>query len=137
MSNILAVIGERLREERVRLGLTQEELATKAGMGKNSLLAYEKGKTPINIMMLMILGDFGVDLGYVLTARRASGDVNFEDRQMLDQLAKLSSRERSAIFAMVSVLTGDLVSIPEVDLQDLARKTIHDKQREYRGEDKE
>lgn len=134
MSKILAVIGERLRDERVRLGLTQLQLAEKAGMSKNSLLAYEKGTTAINITMLMILGDVGVDLGYVLTARRAAGGVDFADQQMLDQLAKLSTRERSAVFAMVSVLTGDLVSIPEVDLQDLAKKTIHDKRREYRGE---
>lgn len=39
-------IGERLKEERERIGLNQTELAAKAGASKNSQYNYEKGAEP-------------------------------------------------------------------------------------------
>ncbi|WP_162961855.1 helix-turn-helix domain-containing protein, partial [Pseudomonas aeruginosa] len=37
-------IGERLKEERQRLGMSQTELAEQCGVSKNTQLAYEKGE---------------------------------------------------------------------------------------------
>ena len=63
-------IGKRLREERVRLGYTQEVLATIGGVMVNAQGNYERGQRSPDARYLSRLADVDVDLLYVLTGRR-------------------------------------------------------------------
>jgi phage repressor protein C with HTH and peptisase S24 domain len=65
------MIGDRLKEERVRLKLAQPEFAEAAGAAKRTLIEWEKGTTSPNAVQLSALEAIGVDVYYVLTGKRS------------------------------------------------------------------
>ena len=69
-----AQIGERLRHERKRLGLSQQMFSEQVGVSRTAQANYELGKTPPDINYMARLGAVGVDVTYVLSGRR-SGEV--------------------------------------------------------------
>ena len=60
-------IGERLKEERERLGFSQTEFAAVAGASKNSQYNYEKGERSPDAAYLAAVAEKGVDILYVVT----------------------------------------------------------------------
>lgn len=71
----LVEVGQRLREERQRLGLDQRKMAIAGGVSRNSQLAYEAGHTPPNAEYLLELEKGGADAAYILTGRRSGGTL--------------------------------------------------------------
>lgn len=65
-------IGERLREERERLNLTQTAIALAADTTKQTQHAYETDRTPPKASYLAAIAVLGVDVAYVITGGRAS-----------------------------------------------------------------
>ena len=63
-------IGERLKEERVRLGFNQAEFAAFAGVAKTSQFNYEKGERSPDAEYLAAVSAQGVDILYVVTGER-------------------------------------------------------------------
>jgi transcriptional regulator with XRE-family HTH domain len=66
MSSRSVNIGERLREERKRLGLSQTDFARLAGVHMNTQSRYENGERGPDSSYLEALGKEGVDVNYVL-----------------------------------------------------------------------
>ncbi len=64
-------IGDRLREERVRMGMSQTEFAEVAGLIRKTLYGYECGERFPDAVALAKWADAGVDVMYVLTGNRA------------------------------------------------------------------
>ena len=62
--------GERIREERVRLGLSQSAFALRVGTSKTSQTNYEAGAYTPDLAYLAAAGAIGVDTGFVLTSLR-------------------------------------------------------------------
>lgn len=60
-------IGERLRAERVRLDLSQEEFAALAGAHRKSQGNYEKGERQPDAAYLAAIAAAGADVLYILT----------------------------------------------------------------------
>ncbi|WP_218240460.1 helix-turn-helix domain-containing protein [Comamonas fluminis] len=72
MSEIKYVqIGERLREERLRLGISQVDFAAACDASRNALLQWEKGETAPNAGVLALMAGLGVDVLYVVTGTKA------------------------------------------------------------------
>lgn len=67
MSNL----GDRLREERQRLGMNQAELGLTGGVQKQAQLKYEKGERSPDAIYLAAIAHAGVDVLYVLTGSRS------------------------------------------------------------------
>lgn len=65
------MIGERLKEERLRLGYNQPDFAAAADAAKRTLIDWEKGSTSPSAVQLSALTKIGVDVLYVLTGQRA------------------------------------------------------------------
>ena len=63
-------IGDRLREERDRLNLSQEEFAALGGASKRTQAAWEKGEQVPNAEFLSLVAEHGVDVLYVVTGQR-------------------------------------------------------------------
>ena len=63
-------LGERLREERNRLGMSQPAFAALAGTTKQTLFSWESGKTAPDGFQMSALSAHGVDLLYVLAGHR-------------------------------------------------------------------
>lgn len=62
---------ERLRSERERMGLTQDEMVLKTGVAKRSYCAYEGGETAPSAKLLTALVVVGLDVAYLLTGQRS------------------------------------------------------------------
>jgi transcriptional regulator with XRE-family HTH domain len=69
----MSEIGDRIKEERERLGLTQPQFAEAAGAAKRTLIEWEKGATAPTAVQLSALGKIGVDMLYILTGQRTGG----------------------------------------------------------------
>ncbi|MBF0096254.1 MAG: helix-turn-helix transcriptional regulator [Magnetococcales bacterium] len=65
---------ERLKEERKRLGHTQDEMAEIGGIAKSSLCNYEAGKREPSASFFTAIATAGVDVTYVLTGVRSSAN---------------------------------------------------------------
>jgi len=71
-TNTRMSIGSRLREERKRLGLTQESLGQIGGVRKQAQLLYEKDSFVPDANYLAAIAATGVDVLYVLTGKRST-----------------------------------------------------------------
>lgn len=67
-------IGERLKQERLRLGLSQTALAALVGTTKKSQITYEKGVMP-DAGYLSWLALSGADIQYIVTGHRQGGGI--------------------------------------------------------------
>ncbi|QIE87018.1 helix-turn-helix domain-containing protein [Pseudomonas nitroreducens] len=79
-------IGERLKEERLRIGITQSVLAEHCGVSKNTQLNYEKNERSPDGAYLEIAALVGVDVLYVITGRRLPADLDVLSSAELDLL---------------------------------------------------
>ena len=68
--NHLVSIGERLREERVRLGLSQTAFGELGGVTKKTQMLYEGGERAADSAYLAAVASSGVDVRYVVTGHR-------------------------------------------------------------------
>lgn len=62
--------GERLREERARLGMTQDEMAEVGGVGRTTQHIYEQDIRAPNLGYLDLLRNRGADLSYLVLGVR-------------------------------------------------------------------
>jgi transcriptional regulator with XRE-family HTH domain len=67
----METISERLRAERLRLGLTQEQLAKAGGVARSAQANYEKGERSPDAQYLAAVASAGVDVAFVVTGLRA------------------------------------------------------------------
>lgn len=68
-------VGQRMKEERQRLDLTQEEMARRLGISRGTYLSHEKELYPMDVPVLARMPDAGVDLRYVLTGKRSVTEI--------------------------------------------------------------
>jgi transcriptional regulator with XRE-family HTH domain len=100
-------IGERLKEERVRLGYNQGDFAAIAGVAKTSQFNYEKGERSPDAAYLAAVAEKGVDVLYVVTGRRtpeASSSFNGDEIDLVEHYRQLPDGDRHYTHKMVNVL---------------------------------
>lgn len=93
--------GERLREERERLGLSQPKLAAVAGTTKQTLFSWESGKTAPDGFQLGLLTTAGIDVLYIITGQRLSP----EHRAMFDVMRQASEDDAHLVGQAAEVVT--------------------------------
>lgn len=71
MKNSLQGIASRIHEERVRLDLSQTEVATKCNCASRTWRNYESGSFDMGTQTLLSFGELGADVWFILTGRRA------------------------------------------------------------------
>lgn len=99
------LIAERLREERKRLGLTQERFGAEGGVGKLAQLNYEKGERSPDAAYLSAIALAGVDVSYVLTGERAGVALAPDEAALLAAYRALDVRGRAAAVGAVAGLS--------------------------------
>jgi transcriptional regulator with XRE-family HTH domain len=112
-SKLMKPVGDRLREERIRLEKSVGDMAQSAGLHRNSYSRHEAGDWPGSIAMLMVYSELGVDIGYVLSGKRGDGSLGGVETMFFNLLAKLSQREKRAVLAMMTALVGEAVDLDD------------------------
>jgi len=97
---------QRLREERKRLGLSQEAFASLGGVSKNTQSNYETGANLPDVGYLNTIRGFGVDSGYVLTGIRTFDPSAIEHAQPAATLAARLVQERKRLELTVGQLAA-------------------------------
>lgn len=101
-------VGERLREERLRLGLKQEELADIGGVKKNAQFNYEKGVRAPSASYLAAVAAVGVDVNYLLTGQRSlsESDLTPEEQALLSNYRSTPAEKRKSIDDLSEAFAG-------------------------------
>lgn len=76
-------IGDRLREERLRLELSQAALGEIGGVRKQAQLLYEKGERNPDTAYLSAISKFGVDIQYVVVGERSMSTLSNDESELL------------------------------------------------------
>jgi transcriptional regulator with XRE-family HTH domain len=71
----VAKICARLKEERVRLGMSQQDLAEVGGVTRKTQSAYESGATAPDVAYLSLVSARGVDVQYVFSGKREGSAI--------------------------------------------------------------
>lgn len=95
-------IGSRLVAERNRLGMSQTDLRNRMGVGKNTQVNYESGKSAPDALYLAALDRLGFDVLYIITGDRATGSQLSEQQQNLIDIWEAASMQlRDAALAVL------------------------------------
>lgn len=104
-------IGSRLAEERLRLGLTRQQMADDVGSMLNSQARYERGERFPDANYLAAAAALGVDARYVLTGRRyLSAD---QASATLELAASIKTPENAADFRSRVIEIAHDTSLPD------------------------
>ncbi|WP_421684492.1 helix-turn-helix transcriptional regulator [Stutzerimonas urumqiensis] len=100
-------IGDRLREERERLGLNQTDFAAKASVSKNTQYNYEKGERSPDAAYLVAVASIGVDVLYVLTGNRTpkpAEGLSVAEEKILDNYRSLPEEDQASVRRLTTAL---------------------------------
>ena len=105
------VIGGRVREERRRLDLTQEELAERVGLSTNYIAHLERGSRGASLQTLeQVAGVLDVPVASLFVAgpsSSSSGSRSVQDdvRRIVARLKGMDSRTRQLVFNLAEAIS--------------------------------
>lgn len=95
---------DRLKNERKRLGLNQDEFAALGGVKKGAQFNYENGSRIPDIEYVIAIGAAGVDMHYLLHAVPSSDSLSDDEAEMVSGYRKLDVRGKAGVLGMISGL---------------------------------
>jgi transcriptional regulator with XRE-family HTH domain len=102
--------GERIKNRRAELGLSQGALARMVGMAQSTLSEIERGDTklPSADNLLRMSKALGVTQAWIVTGREGEVEVLTPDEERLfSQLRKMSDTKRAALLSMIEKFSTD------------------------------
>jgi transcriptional regulator with XRE-family HTH domain len=81
-------IGNRIKEERERLGYSQDAFAAVGGVSKRSQIMYEQDKTEAGAGYFTLISTVGADVKYILTDIRSQPYNAIQEVQASYQVSK-------------------------------------------------
>lgn len=92
---------DRLKEERKRLGLNQDEFAALGGVKKGAQFNYENGSRTPDSDYLAAVATAGVDVLYLLTGEHALSALPADEHELLTGYRKLDIRAKARVLGVV------------------------------------
>lgn len=110
----MANISKKLKDARLKSGLTQDEAATKMGIHKNSLINYEKGRRVPNAKLVGLFAQlYGVDSDWLIQS--GDGPMPAVSNEFLDKYEMLSDTQKRIIADIVDEFSKSHVLESSVD----------------------
>ncbi len=95
----MGYIGERLKEERERLGFNQTAFGAVGGVQKQAQLKYEKGERSPDADYLEALSKVGADVQYIVTGIRCPGALSDDESELVARFRKAPLAVKAAALA--------------------------------------
>ncbi|HEE9899544.1 helix-turn-helix transcriptional regulator [Enterobacter roggenkampii] len=95
-------IGERLKEERVRLGLSQAALGEIGGVRKQAQLNYEKGERNPDSAYLSAIAKFGADIQFIVTGIRSAESLSPDEKELITLFRQAPLAVKAAALAALN-----------------------------------
>lgn len=102
-------IGERLKEERSRLGLSQTDLGAAGGVGKTTQINYEKDERSPDAKYLAAVKPLGVDIYYVLVGEYfpvSPDQLSSFELEVLSYLKELTDHDKETFRRMAFAMAA-------------------------------
>ena len=94
--------GERLRQERSRLDLSQKDFAALFGKKNMAVMRYEKGERVMGQEDLEVLHKAGVDVWYLITGERTQPDLlSDEAKELLKYWDQVDPEQHQTLMTLV------------------------------------
>ncbi|RMU64084.1 hypothetical protein ALP25_102090 [Pseudomonas syringae pv. syringae] len=103
-------VGERLKEERERLGLSQTEFGTRLRVSRGTQKNYELGANSLDLRYVAALADQGIDAGYVLTGLRSPAPgqgLKPDEAELVDQYRRLPVDDQKTVRRIVKSMAAE------------------------------
>jgi len=100
------MIGARLKEERNRLGLTQEKFGSTAEAKPRTVGDWERGLSSPTSAQLAQLAEIGVDVTYVITGQRLSEALQHNIELMMKVTAEATQQGGASELTMKAIQTA-------------------------------
>ncbi len=94
--------GERLKEERVRLGLSQAALGEIGGVRKQAQLNYEKGERNPDSAYLSAIAKFGADIQFIVTGVRSAESLSPDEKELINLFRQAPLAVKAAALAALN-----------------------------------
>jgi len=108
----MTTIGQRLKEERKRLGLTQPEFAAVGGVEKGAQINYEQDKRFPSADYLVAVAAIGVDTQYVLLGEPSGDNLADDEKELLIGYRKLDVRGKARVLGVIEGASEPSTSLP-------------------------
>jgi transcriptional regulator with XRE-family HTH domain len=98
-------VGDRLRDERERLGLNQTDFGQKVGVSRGTQKAYELGANSPDLRYVAALQSIGADIEYILTGERpgpSAEELTPLDKQLLSKFLILPDADKQTVLRVVA-----------------------------------
>lgn len=106
-SQELVALGERIRERRTKLCLSQEALAEKAGISANTVSRIEGGQMSMGIgTFIKLVQALDADAGSLLGLLPGQGERQYQD--ICYRISHLRECDRKTVLRMVETLVEEL-----------------------------
>jgi transcriptional regulator with XRE-family HTH domain len=92
----VSFLGDRLREERERLGYNQTQLAVIGDTTKKSQIDYEKGNSYPKGNYLEAVSKLGIDVQYIITGQRSTLSLTEEENELINLWRKANIHAKHA-----------------------------------------
>lgn len=102
-------IGQRLKEERERIGLSQAHFAGIGDLTKQAQINYEQGKrSPDSAYLAALARHTNIDILFVITGNRSISNesMNKQEVELVEAYRSFGTKGKTAIDAMVTALKG-------------------------------
>ena len=98
-------LGKRIREERLKLNYTQEQLAELVNVSATYIGFIERGERSLTLSKLVsIAGVLGVSVDYLLSDS-VSGDASSQERLLLSLFAAAKPEDKELILEMAKLIS--------------------------------
>lgn len=118
---------DRLKEERKRLGLNQDEFAALGGVKKGAQFNYENGSRTPDSDYLAAVAAAGVDVLYLLTGEHASSALLADEHELLIGYRKLDLRAKARVLGVVEGIGDPTVQPPTRSVERSTQMVFHGK----------
>jgi len=98
---VMTTFGQRLKEERKRLGFTQPDFAAVGGVEKGAQINYEQDKRFPGADYLIAVASLGVDTQYVLLGVLSGEGLKDDEQELLFGYRQLDVRTKARVLGVV------------------------------------
>ena len=95
--NLSSLFSVRLKNERIRLGFTQAEIASKCGVSREMWGKYERGVAFAGSEVLFSLVAIGVDVGYLFSGEKNTIGMTKEEASLIDDYRHMNEQGKAAV----------------------------------------
>ncbi len=103
---------DRLKEERKRLKLNQEEFAALGGVKKGAQFNYENGSRAPDTDYLFAIASAGVNLAYLMTGTVTEDSMSDDEKELLTGYRSLDIRNKARVLGLIEGASGSDAASP-------------------------